>query len=67
MIYHRFCPVFEGESAPMGPNSKLIYYDDMVYKGWIGSRFILVHKGILLIAQGCIGNNEQGLYIRLND
>ena len=52
---------------PNGHRFKLIYYDDMVYKGWIGSRFILVHKGILLIAQGCIGNNEQGLYIRLND
>ena len=47
--------------GPSGPRSKLIYHDDTVYEGWIGSRFTLVHKGVLVIMQGCIGNNEQGL------
>ena len=39
-------------STPIGPNGhrfELIYHDDMVYEGWIDSRFILMHKGILLI------------------
>ena len=45
----------------MGPNSprcELIYYDGPVYKGQIGSKFILVHKGIVVIMQSCIGDNE---------
>ena len=36
----------------MGPNdpySELIYHDDMVYVGWINSKFIIVHKDILVI------------------
>ena len=36
----------------MGPNgliSELIYHDDMVYEGLIGSWFTLIHKGILVI------------------
>ena len=36
----------------MGPNSshsELIYHDDMVYNGWIGSQFIFMHNGILVI------------------
>ena len=32
-----------------GPHSKLIYNIDMVYKGWIDSRFTFVHKGVLVI------------------
>ena len=44
-----------------GPRFKLIYHDDTVYEGWIGSRFILMHKGILVILQDCIGDNEQSL------
>ena len=47
--------------GPSGPHSNLIYYDDMVYKNSISSRFILVHKGVLIITQSCIENNEQGL------
>ena len=47
--------------GPSGPRSKLIYHDDIVYEGCISSRFTLVHKGVLVIMQGCIGNNEQGL------
>ena len=31
--------------GPNGPRFELIYYDDMVYEGWIDSKFILVHKG----------------------
>ena len=35
--------------GPNGPHSELIYHDDMVYENWIDSRFILVHKGFLVI------------------
>ena len=61
---------FKGASTPMGPNglcTNLIYHDDMVYEGQIDSKFILVHNGILVIMQGCIGDNEQGLLIGLID
>ena len=47
--------------GPNGPCSKLIYYDDTVYEGYITSRFTFVYKGVLIITQGCIWNNEQGL------
>ena len=60
----------EGANSPMGlngPYSKLIYHDDMVYEGYINSKFTLVHKGILVIMQGCTRDSEQGLYIRLID
>ena len=46
---------------------KLIYYDDTVYEGWIDSKFTLMHKGILVIMQSCIGDSEQGLWIRQID
>ena len=46
---------------PMVLDSKLIYYDGIVYEGWIGFRFILIHKVIFVILQGCIGDSEQGL------
>ena len=32
-----------------GPRSKLKYHDDMVYEGQIDSKFIIVHKGVLVI------------------
>ena len=38
---------FKRANTPMGPNdpcSKLIYHDDRVYEGQIGSRFILEQK-----------------------
>ena len=35
--------------GPNGPYFELIYYDDMIYKGWIGSKFILMHKRVLVI------------------
>ena len=38
-----------------GPHSELICHDDTIYEGWIDSRFIIVHKGVLVIIQGCIG------------
>ena len=44
-----------------GPYSELIYYDGTTYECWIGSSFILVHKGVLVISQGFIRDNEQGL------
>ena len=53
--------------GPNGPHSKLIYYDGTVYEDWIGSRFILVHKGVLVIMQGCTRNNKQGLRFGLID
>ena len=46
---------------------ELIYNDDMIYESLINSTSILVHKGVLIIMQGCIGDNEQGLYIGLID
>ena len=51
----------EGASIPMdpsGPRSELIYLVGMGYKGWIGSKFTFVHKGVLVITQGCIGISE---------
>ena len=53
--------------GPSGPHFKLIYYDDMVYEGWIGSYFILVHKGVLVIMQDYIKDSEQVLWIGLID
>ena len=47
--------------VPNGPCYELIYHDDIVYKGWIGSKFTLVHKGVLVIMQGYIRDSEQGL------
>ena len=38
--------------GPSGPRFKLIYHDDTVYEGLIDSRFILMHKGVLVITQG---------------
>ena len=46
----------KGVSASMGfngPLHKLKYFFDMGYEGWIGYRFTFVHKGILVIMQGC--------------
>ena len=43
---------FERANTPMGhsgPQLELIYYDDIVYEGSIGSQFIIVYKGILVI------------------
>ena len=54
----------------MGPSGlcfELIYHDDIVYEGWIGSKFILVHKGVLAIQQGCAKDNEQVLWFVLID
>ena len=39
----------------------------MGYEGRINSTFIFVHKGVLVITQGCIGVSEQGLWIGLID
>ena len=53
----------KGANTPMGPSgpySELICHDDMVYEGWIDTKFIFVHKDILVIMQDCIGDNEQG-------
>ena len=53
--------------GPNGPHSKLIYLVGIGYESWIDSRFTFVHKGILVIMQGCTTVSEQGLYIGLND
>ena len=53
--------------GPNGPRSKLIDIIDMDYEGQIGSRFTFVHKGILVIMQGCTKVSEQGLQIGLHD
>ena len=60
----------KGASTSMDPSVtlfELIYNDDMIYESLINSTSILVHKGVLIIMQGCIGDNEQGLYIGLID
>ena len=36
-----------------GLRFELKYHDGMIYEGWIFSKFIVVHKGILVITQGC--------------
>ena len=54
----------------MGPNdpySELICLVDMDYEGRIGSKFTFMHKGVLVIMQGCTRISEQGLWIRLID
>ena len=54
----------------MGPNSpyfELIYHDDTFYESQIDSRFIFMHKGILVIIQGGIGDRKQVLWIGLSD
>ena len=48
-----------------GHRSELIYLVGMGYEDWIDSRFTFVNKGVLVITHGCIGVNEQGLYIRI--
>ena len=48
-----------------GPHFELINHDDTFYEGWIDSRLILVHKSILVTTQGCIGDNEQGIWFGL--
>ena len=52
---------------PNGPCSKLIYFVSMGYRSRIGSTLTFVHKGILVIIQGCIGVSEQDLWIGLID
>ena len=44
--------------GPSGLRSKLIYHDDTIYEGWIGFRFTLMHKGVLVITQGCTKDSE---------
>ena len=61
---------FEGARTPMGPKgpfSKVVYHDVTIYEDWIDFRFILVHKGALVITQSCIGDNEQSLWFKLID
>ena len=53
--------------GPNGPHFKLIYHDNMVYEDEIGYRFTLMHKGVLVTTQGCIGDSEQVLWIELID
>ena len=43
---------------PSGPRSELICLIDMSYEGWIDSKFTFVHKGVLVIMQGCIRLSE---------
>ena len=60
----------EGTSIPIdpnGPHSELVYLVGMGHEGWIDSMFTFVHKGVLVITQGCIGVSEQGLLTGLID
>ena len=48
----------------MGPNGlrfDLIYLVGMDYEGRIGFMFTFVHKGVLVITQGCTMVSEQSL------
>ena len=57
---------YEGASTSMGhndPRFELIYHDDIVHEGWIDFKFILMHKDILVITQGCTWDSEQGFWI----
>ena len=47
--------------GPSGSYSKLIYLVGMGYESRIDFRFTFMHKGILVVTQGCIGVSEQGL------
>ena len=53
--------------GPNGPRFELIHLVGIDYEGRIGSKFTFVHKGVLVITQGCIGLSEQGLWIQLID
>ena len=62
---------FEGNSTSMGPSGprfELIYLIGMSYEGdQIDFRFTFLHKGLLVIMQGCTRVSEQGLWIGLID
>ena len=45
--------------GPNGSHSELYTMIGIIYEGWIGSKFTLVHKSVLVITQGYIGDNEQ--------
>ena len=49
------------------PRFELIYFVGMGYEGHIDCTFTFVYKTILVIMQGCIGANEQSLWIGLID
>ena len=53
--------------GPSGPYFELIYLVGTDYEGQIDFRFTFVHKGVLVITQGCIEVNEQGIWIGLID
>ena len=58
--------------GPNGPYFELIYRVSMGYKDQINSKFTFVHKGVLVIMQGCIGVCEQLInyapfWVRLSD
>ena len=53
--------------GPSDPYFELIYLVCMGYEGRIDFKFTFVHKGILIIMQGCPGGSEQGLWIELID
>ena len=53
--------------GPSGPRSELLYLVSMGYEGQIGSTFTFVHKGVLVITQGCIRVSEQSLQIGIID
>ena len=47
--------------SPNGPRSEFIYLVGTSYEGRIDSTFTFVHKGVLIIMQGCTRLSEQGL------
>ena len=54
----------------MDPNSPyfgLIYLVITYYEDQIDFKFTFMHKGVLVIMQGCTGISEQGLWIGLID
>ena len=55
----------KGDNTPIGHNgpcSELIYYNGIVYEGWVDFLFTFMYKGVLIITQGCIGASEIKLF-----
>ena len=50
-----------------GFHYKLIFLVGTTYEGWMTFQFTFVHKGILVIMQGCTKVSEQGLQIEVID
>ena len=53
--------------SPNDPHFELIFFDDIVYEDWMSFQFTFVHKGVLVIVQGCTRISKWYLWIGLID